>query len=257
MIGDVVGRPGMLVITERLRDIRHKYNLEFVVANVENIANGAGILPQNVEDMFAAGVDVMTSGNHAFDKKEIIDYIKREPRLLRPANYPDGVPGTGVWVGEQTRGVTIAVVNLMGRANMPRTDCQFRKADTLLRDLSNRADVILVDHHAESTSEKVALGRYLDGRVSAVVGTHTHVVTADEQILPGGTAYITDLGMTGSHSGVIGMSYKSVLDRFLTGVSTRLEGADGEIRLNSVIIEVDTFSRQATSIARLNLRHYQ
>ncbi|MBX7218834.1 MAG: TIGR00282 family metallophosphoesterase [Blastocatellia bacterium] len=256
MIGDVVGTQGVRVISERLQAIRAKHQIDFVIANVENIAGGAGIHPDGVADLLAAGVDVMTSGNHAFDKKEILDVFGKEPRLLRPANYPEGVPGTGFWLGEHPSGVSLLVLNLMGRHNMPRTDCQFRKADALLRDYSNRADVIVVDHHAEASSEKIALGRYLDGRVSAVVGTHTHVTTADEQILPGGTAYMTDLGMTGSHAGVIGMAYDSVLERFLTGVNTRLRSAEGDVRLNGAIIDVDTNSRQARSIARLNLRHF-
>ncbi len=256
MIGDVVGNQGLRLLTDRLPELRHKQELDFVVANIENVAGGAGIQPRQVEELVLAGVDVMTSGNHAFDKREIVEYFEREPRLLRPANYPDSVPGGGLWVGERARGGPIAVVNLMGRANMPRTDCQFRKADALLRDLAGRVSVILVDHHAESTSEKMALGRYLDGRVSAVVGTHTHVATADEQVFPGGTAYITDLGMTGAHSGVIGMTTKSVLDRFLTGLPNRLEGAEGDVRLNGAIIEIDPASGKGAAISRLSVGQF-
>lgn len=256
MIGDVVGNAGVRLLTDRLRDVRKKHKIDFVVANVENIANGVGILPHLAEELLAAGVDVMTSGNHAFDRKEATEYFKSEPRMLRPANYPEGVPGAGMWLGEHNTGVSIAVINLMGRANMPRTDCQFRKADSLMKELSNRADIILIDHHAEATAEKIALARYLDGQVSAVVGTHTHVATADEQVLPAGTGYITDMGMTGSHSGVIGMSLDSVLERFLSGLPVRLGSAEGDVRMNGVLIDIDTSTGHSTAISRLCVRHF-
>src|SRR5262245_41998471 len=198
MTGDTVARSGRRALEERLHDLRSQREIDFVVSNVENAAGGFSITPRIVKDLFAAGVDVMTSGNHIFDKKEILEYIDQEPRLLRPANYPPGVPGRGRWVGK-VKGIPIAVVNLQGRVFMPQTDDPFRTVETQLAALESSVKVILVDMHAETTSEKMAMGRYLDGRVSAVVGTHTHVQTADEQILPNGTAYLTDLGMTGPH----------------------------------------------------------
>jgi 2',3'-cyclic-nucleotide 2'-phosphodiesterase len=254
MIGDVYGAPGKDIVQRRLGDFRRERKVDFVVANVENLSGGAGILPEDAAALFEAGVDVMTSGNHAFDKREVIEFMATETRLLRPANYPDGVPGRGLWIGDAKWGVSIAVINVMGRVNLPRTDCQFRKADEALRVIGNRADVILVDHHAEATSEKLAFGRHLDGRVSAVVGTHTHVQTADEEVLPGGAAYITDLGMTGAHAGVIGMDAGRSIERFLTGVSSRSIGAEGDVRLNGAIIDVNPHTRQANAISRVSLR---
>ncbi|MFN7624079.1 MAG: YmdB family metallophosphoesterase, partial [Acidobacteriota bacterium] len=203
-------------------------------------------------DLFAAGVDVMTSGNHIFDKKEILDYIVGEPRLLRPANYAPGVPGRGRWTG-RVKGVPVAVINLQGRVFMPPSDDPFRCAEAQLAALGAGPQVILVDMHAETTSEKMALGRFLDGRVSAVVGTHTHVQTADEQILPGGTAYMTDLGMTGPHDGVIGMMSEPVLERFRTGLSTKFEPAEGAIRLHGLLVEIDETTGHAERVERFRI----
>jgi 2',3'-cyclic-nucleotide 2'-phosphodiesterase len=249
--GDCVGRRALL---ESLGELRRAHELDLIIANVENAAGGFSITARIAEELFAAGVGVMTSGNHIFDKKEVLEYIKREPRLLRPANYPPTVPGAGRWVGE-VKGMPVAVINLQGRVFMPTTsDDPFRTADAELAALDPRIKVIVVDVHAETTSEKIALGRYLDGRVSAVVGTHTHVQTADEQILPGGTAYITDLGMTGPHDGVIGMQTSIILERFLTGLNVRMETGEGDVQLNGLIVEVDDASGKAVSAARVKLK---
>src|ERR687893_2760300 len=205
MIGDVVARPGRVAVLERIQDLREQHAVDLAVMNAENVSGGFSVSPQHAEQLFAAGIDVMTSGNHIFDKREAAPYIGRQPRLLRPGNYPKGTPGSGLWAGE-VRGTRVAVLNLMGRVYMPPThESPFAAADEVLSKLETQVKVRLVDMHAEATSEKVAMAWHLDGRVSAVVCTHTHVQTADERILPGGTAFITDLGMTGSHSGCIGM----------------------------------------------------
>lgn len=254
MTGDTMARAGRRVLEERLQDLRSEREIDFVISNVENAAAGFSITPRIAEDLFAAGVDVMTSGNHIFDKKEILDYIEGEPRLLRPANYAPGVPGRGRWTGK-IKGVNAAVINLQGRVFMPPSDDPFRAADAQLAGLDGTTKIILVDMHAETTSEKMGMGRYLDGRVSAVVGTHTHVQTADEQILPGGTAYLTDLGMTGPHDGVIGMQTEIVIERFLRGMAPKFEPTNGAIRLNGLLIEIDELSGRAERVERISLPH--
>ena len=254
MTGDTMARAGRRVLEERLLDLRSQREIDLVVANVENAAAGFSITPRIADDLFAAGVDVMTSGNHIYDKKEIFDYIEREPRLLRPANYAPGVPGKGRWVGK-IKGVPVAVINLQGRVFMSACDDPFRAADTQVAALEPSVKIILVDMHAETTSEKMALGRYLDGRVSAVVGTHTHVQTADEQVLPGGTAYLTDLGMTGPHDGVIGMQTQIVIERFVRGLAPRFEPSEGQIRLNGLIVDVDEETGRALRVERVSLPH--
>ncbi len=254
LTGDCMGRPGRRVLEERLDDLRREREIDLVVANVENAAGGFSITPRIAEDLFAAGVDVMTSGNHIFDKKEVLEFIVREPRLLRPANYAPGVPGRGRWTG-RVKGVPVAVINLQGRVFMPPCDDPFRCAEAQLAAIGGGHQVILVDFHAETTSEKMALGRFLDGRVSAVVGTHTHVQTADEQILPGGTAYLTDLGMTGPHDGVIGMTTEPVLERFRTGLANKFEPATGEVRLHGLLVEIDESSGQATHVERIRIEY--
>jgi metallophosphoesterase (TIGR00282 family) len=254
MTGDTVARSGRRALEERLHDLRSQREIDFVVSNVENAAGGFSITSRIAEDLLAAGVDVMTSGNHIFDKKEVLDYIDKQPRLLRPANYAPGVPGKGRWVGK-VRGVPVAVINLQGRVFMSQCDDPFRCADTQLAALEPSVKIILVDMHAEATSEKIAMGRYLDGRASVVAGTHTHVQTADEQILPEGTAYITDLGMVGPHDGVIGMQTEIVLERFLRGLSMKFEPCDGGIKLNGLIVDVDEETGRATRVERLSLPH--
>ena len=252
MAGDCVGRAGRIIVTEKLAALRREHALELIVLNVENAAGGFSITASVAQELFAAGVDVMTSGNHIFDKKEALELIKQEPRLLRPVNYVPTLPGSGTWTGE-VKGVPVAVINVQGRVFMPPCDDPFRAMDTALAALDPKYKLILVDMHAETTAEKIAMGRYLDGRVSALVGTHTHVPTADEQILPGGTAYITDLGMTGPHDGVIGMKTASVLDRFLTGLNSRFEVSEGELQLNGLLIDVNDETGKAVSVERVRV----
>jgi len=254
IIGDIVGKPGRSVLTATLKRLKDQHEAEFVIANVENAAEGAGLIPKVGDEILAAGVDVMTSGNHIFDKKEVIGYIEKQPRLLRPANYAPDAPGRGLWLGSTTSGTQVAVINIQGRIFMPPTDCPFRAADRLLSEIGNRASVIIVDVHAEATSEKQAMGRYLDGKVSAVVGTHTHVQTADEQILPGGTAYITDLGMTGPYESVIGVESQLVISRFVRGMPIRYHTASEDARLHGVVVELDERSGRAVKIQRLNVK---
>ncbi|HXF04966.1 MAG TPA: TIGR00282 family metallophosphoesterase [Blastocatellia bacterium] len=252
-IGDVVGRPGRRIIQERLSHLKREYEIDFVVANVENAAGGFGVTPSVVGELLAAGIDVLTSGNHIFDKKEVFQIIETEPRLLRPANYPPGVPGRGIWSGRSAAGHPITVINLQGRVFMQPSDCPFRTADALLNELPPK-QIILVDMHGEATSEKRAMGWYLDGRVSFVFGSHTHVPTADEMILPRGTAYITDLGMTGPYDSVIGIDTAQILDRFLRGMPRKFDVASGDVRLCGAIVEIDETTFRATAIERLMLR---
>jgi len=250
MIGDIVGRSGRKAVMETLTTIRQELKLDIIVANGENAAGGNGITSEIAKDLFGFGVDIITSGNHIWDKKEIISYIDREPRLLRPANYPSGTPGKGVGV-YNINGFTVGVINLSGRVYMPDLDCPFKMADVLINNMCQQTNIILVDFHAEATSEKVALSRYLDGRISAFVGTHTHIQTADEKILSGGTAYITDLGMTGPYNSVIGVKVDLVLHKFTTQMPVRFEVADGPYQFNAVVIEVDEETGKAESIDRV------
>jgi metallophosphoesterase (TIGR00282 family) len=254
MIGDVVARPGRLAVMERIEDLREQHGIDFCVMNAENVAGGFSITPRLADELFHAGVDVMTSGNHIYDKREVIPYIEGQPRLLRPANYPPGSPGHGVWTGE-VRGVPVAVINVIGRLFMPPADDPFRAADAAVKSLDKEIKVRLVDMHGEATSEKCAMGWYLDGRVSAVVGTHTHIQTADERILTNGTAYITDLGMTGSYAGVIGMNKEDVIARFTSAINRRAEHSAGDVRICAVVIDVDEETGRAREIQRLSLSH--
>lgn len=254
IIGDVVARPGRLALLDRLQDLREQNQIDLLIVNAENIAGGFSITPAIADELFALGIDVLTSGNHIFDKREIIPYIDKTPRLLRPANYPPDTPGKGMWTGI-VKGVKVAVLNIMGRVFMPPVDDPFRVVNNLVSSLPADVKIRLVDVHAEATSEKMALGWYLDGRVSAVVGTHTHVQTADERVLPNGTAYLTDLGMTGSHGGVIGMDTADVIARFTSAVSRRSEHAVGDVRINGAIIDIDEESGRAREISRLSVSH--
>src|SRR5262249_36317611 len=229
MIGDVVAKPGRVAVLERIQDLREQHEIDLAIMNAENLAGGFSVTPQLCQELFANGIDVMTSGNHIFDKKEAIDYIRKQPRLIRPANYPPNTPGSGFWSGE-VNDTRVAVINLMGRVFMPPSDDPFRMVDEFLGTLPNEPMVRLVDMHAEATSEKVAMGWHLDGRVSAVVGTHTHVQTADERILPQGTAYLTDLGLTGPIDSVIGVEPELAIQRFRTGMPNRFEPARGRAR---------------------------
>ena len=252
-IGDVFASPGRGMVARHLKDIVAAENIHLAVANVENAAGGFGVNPQLADELYSYGLDVLTTGNHVWDKREIYDYFASHPRLLRPANYPEGLPGAGVVVVQANNGVDCAVINLQGRVYMPHTDCPFRKADKLLSELPAHVKVRFVDFHAEVSSEKVAMGWYLDGRVSAVVGTHTHIPTADTRILPGGTGYQTDAGMTGPYTSVIGVDKQIILERFLTQMPVRMEAARHGAELHGVVVEVDEATGHATAIRRIAL----
>jgi len=253
-IGDIVGSPGRRIVTDRLKDIVAQESIDLVLANGENAASGFGITPAIADTLLSEGIEVLTGGNHIWDRKEILDYIDTAPRLLRPANFPEGTKGHGRFVGVSQGGVQYAVINLQGRVFMGPNDCPFRAADRELAALPGEVKVVVVDVHAETTSEKEAMGWYLDGRVSAVVGTHTHVATADERVLPHGTAFISDVGMTGPHDGVIGMGRAAVLRRFLDNLPARFEVASGDIQMNTVLLDVDESSGRARSIQRRRYR---
>jgi metallophosphoesterase (TIGR00282 family) len=255
MIGDVVAKPGRVAILERIQDIREQHHIDLAVMNAENVAGGFSITPTLADQLFASGIDVMTSGNHIFDKRDVIPYIERNARLLRPANYPPGTPGAGLWIGEARGGVRVAVLNFIGRVFMGTSDDPFRVANELVNSIPSDVRVRLVDMHAEATSEKSAMGWFLDGRVSAVVGTHTHVQTADERILPGGTAFLSDIGMTGSYAGVIGMDKDDVIARFTSVTHRRAEHSAGNVRICAAVIDVDDETGRARDISRLSLPH--
>jgi metallophosphoesterase (TIGR00282 family) len=252
-IGDVFASPGRGMVARHLKDIVAAENIHLSIANVENAAGGFGVTPQLADELFDFGLDVLTTGNHVWDKREIYDYFTSHPRLLRPANYPEGLPGAGVVVVQAHNGLDCAVINLQGRVYMPHTDCPFRKADKLLTELPAHVKVRFVDFHAEVSSEKVAMGWYLDGRVSALVGTHTHVPTADTRILPEGTAYQTDAGMTGPYTGVIGVDKRIIIERFLTQMPVRMEAARHGAELHGVVVEVDESTGRAAAIRRIAL----
>ena len=252
-IGDIVGRPGRELVRRGLPALVAHHGIDLVIANVENAAAGFGITPDVADDLFAHGVHVMTGGNHSWDKKEILPYIPEHPRLLRPANLPAGAPGRGSVVVRTTGGTPVAVVNIMGRVFMTAIDDPFRVVLAEVASAAPEARVIFVDFHAEATSEKVAMGWYLDGRVTAVVGTHTHVQTADQRVLPQGTAFITDVGMTGPHDSVIGVERSAVIQRFLTGLPQRFETATENPRLNGVVVTADEATGRATAIDRISL----
>jgi hypothetical protein len=249
-IGDIFASPGRHIVARYLKEIVASEKIDLSIANAENSAGGFGITPQLADELFGYGLDVLTSGNHIWDKREIYDYFARQPRLLRPANYVAELPGAGIVVVEARNGVDCAIINLQGRSYMPSTDCPFRKADALLNELRPEVKVKFVDFHAELTSEKVAMGWYLDGRVSAIVGTHTHIPTADTRILPAGTGYQTDVGMTGPYNGVIGVDKDIVIQKFLTQMPVRMEAARHGAELHSVIVHVDETTGKAVSIKR-------
>ena len=252
-IGDIVARPGRELVRRGLKSLVRAYDIDMVIANGENAAGGAGLTREISDELFATGIHVMTSGNHIWDKREVMEFIDRHPRLVRPANYPAGAPGAGSYVWKQD-GFAVGVINVMGRVFMANLDDPFVAAtNELARVRDAGATVVFVDIHAEATSEKQAMGWHLDGRVTAVVGTHTHVQTADERILPGGTAYLTDVGMTGPHDGVIGMDRNGVLARFTTGLPSRFEPATGDPRLHAVVIHADDASGRALGIERIAL----
>lgn len=254
MIADVVARPGRRAVLQNIQDLREKYRIDVATMNAENVAGGFSITPAIADELFAAGIDLMTSGNHIFDKQEIIPYLEKSARLLRPANYPPNSPGKGLFVGE-INGFKLAVLNLLGRVFMPPVDDPFRVANECLRAVPADVKVRLVDMHCEATSEKYAMGWFLNGRVSAVVGSHTHVQTADERILDRGTAYITDIGMTGSYAGVIGMEKSAVIERFTQIPAPRPEHSKGDVWICAVVLEVDEKSGKALKIERLKIEY--
>ncbi len=245
-IGDIIGRPGRQAVSELLPDLRKHYGLDMVIANAENIAGGIGVTPSTAGELLDTGVDVLTSGNHVWAHKDILPYLDSEMPILRPLNYPPGVPGRGYLATKK-----VVVVNLIGRTFIGSFDCPFRAMDKLLAELEPKPPVIIVDFHAEATSEKVAMGRYLDGRVSAVLGTHTHVGTIDARILPQGTAYVTDIGMTGPIDSIIGDDPEMVLQRFLTAIPHRLSAGKGKEMFNAILVNIDNKSGRATAIERI------
>lgn len=251
-IGDIVGSPGRQAVKEIMPPLIKKKKIDFVIANAENAAGGSGITPDTAEELFGCGVDVLTSGDHIWKKKEVFDMLDRDKRILRPANYPKGAPGAGATVVESQDGLKVGVINLLGRVFIGTLECPFKTAQELTEQVRKKTSIIIVDIHAEATSEKIALGRFLDGTVSAVIGTHTHVQTADEQILSKGTAYITDAGMTGPFDSIIGRKVDQILTRFLTQMPTRFEMATDDIRLQGIIVEIDEKTGKALDIKRVH-----
>lgn len=254
-IGDIVGTIGRAAVKALLPALLDRYKIDYVIANGENAAGGFGITEKVAEEIFGYGVHVITSGNHIWDKKEAVPYIAKENRLLRPVNYPPGVPGYGSIVDTVSRGLKIAVLNISGRVFMSSIDCPFRVGNAEIERLRGETDLIIIDFHAEATSEKIAFGYYVDGKVSAVIGTHTHVQTADEKILPGGTAYITDVGMTGPSESVIGVEKEQIIERFLLQMPKKFETARGGAILSSIVIEIDEKTGKSTAVQRLQLTH--
>ena len=261
-VGDIVGAPGREIVRAELAAARAEHRVDLVIVNCENAASGFGITPKLAEELLEMGAEVLSGGNHIYDRKEILEYFPTQPRLLRPANFAPGSPGSGLYVGRTKNGVPFALLNLQGRVFMTPNDCPFRTADRELERLAKLGPIdgagpvkiVIVDMHAEATSEKQAMGWYLDGRVTAVIGTHTHVATADERVLPKGSAYITDVGMTGPHASVIGMEKQAMVKRFLDGMPTRFEVGEGDVRMNAVLLDADEETGLARSISRLCLR---
>jgi len=254
MVGDIVGGPGRTIFARIVAAMKSKGQADFVVANAENAAGGKGLTRQLADELFAAGADVLTLGDHTWDQRDLVTSIDREPRIIRPANFAPGCPGQG-WFNAESPGGRITVINLVGRTFMGPNDCPFRTADAILTREKNLGRIILVDIHAEATSEKCALGRYLDGRVTAVVGTHTHVQTADERLLPKGTAFITDLGMTGPKDSIIGREAESVMVRFLKGMPAKFEVGTDDVTLEAVVIDADPVTGKASRITRIQEPH--
>jgi 2',3'-cyclic-nucleotide 2'-phosphodiesterase len=251
MIGDIVGRPGRQIVKEALLPLREERGIDFVVANCENAAAGAGVTPGIADELFQAGVDVLSSGNHVWRRKEARELLKLDPRVIRPANYPAGVPGAGSTVALSVSGLKVGVLNIMGRVFMDPLDCPFRTAERELERLRMVTPIVIVDMHAEATSEKVAIGWFLDGKVSCVFGTHTHIPTADERILPKGTGYLTDVGMTGPYDSVIGRKVDQILERFLTSIPIHSDVAEGNVRMHALLVEVETDTGKTLTIERI------
>ena len=254
-IGDIVGKGGRTATKSLLPSIVNRYKIDLVIANGENAAGGFGITDKIAEEILAYGVHLITTGNHVWDKKEFIPQISKMEGVLRPLNYPPGTPGFGSTVYKLPNGMKAAVINISGRVFMSNIDCPFRTADSEVKKLSDETSLILIDMHGEATSEKIAFGYFMDGKVSAVIGTHTHVQTADEKILPGGTAYITDVGMTGPCDSVIGVDKDQIIERFLTNMPTRFEVAKGPVCFSAVIVEINDTTGKASAIQRLQLNY--
>ncbi len=254
-IGDIVGKTGRMATKALLPSVADRYKVDFVIANGENLAGGFGLTDKTVSETFSFGIHVITTGNHVWDKKEFVSQIAKEDRVLRPINYPPGVPGYGSIVYTLPSGDTVGVINISGRVFMSNIDCPFRTGEKEIKKLVNKTKVIIVDFHGEATSEKMAFGYFIDGKVSAVIGTHTHVQTADEKILPGGTAFITDVGMTGPYNSVIGIEKEQVIHRFLTNIPVRFETAKGEGIFSAVVVDIDEKTGKATAIQRLQLKY--
>lgn len=252
-VGDIFASGGRGIVAENLQRLISDYKIDLAIANAENSAGGFGITPLIAEELLSLGLDVLTGGNHSFDKREIHDYYEHQPRLLRPANYPPMLPGTGIYCGKARNGALYAVMNLQGRAHMANIDCPFRKANDILETLDPAIKIRFVDFHAELTSEKVAMGWHLNGRVSAMIGTHTHIPTADGRILSGGTAFQTDVGMTGPYDSVIGIDKDMILRRFLTGTAGRMEAARHGVELHGVVVRADDASGKALELTRIHL----
>ncbi|HKQ29833.1 MAG TPA: TIGR00282 family metallophosphoesterase [Burkholderiales bacterium] len=254
-IGDVMGEPGLRAVRAHVSRLREHTPLDLVVANAENVAGGNGVTPDTAKALFDAGVDVLTNGNHAWDKREALEYIRSEPRLLRPYNYPDGTPGEGWFVATAASDQKVGILNLLGTTFMePKLSCAFRTADQALARKPEDVKLVFVDMHAETTSEKMALAWYLDGRVSAVVGTHTHIPTADERILPKGTGYLTDVGMTGCYDSVIGLKVEQSLERFVKKLPARFEVAQGEGELCAALLDLDEATGRCRRVERVRLK---
>lgn len=254
MIGDIVGRPGRTILREKLPLLRKEYEVDFVIANGENAAGGNGITQKIAQELFISGIDFLTMGNHIWDNKDVFNFIEEEARMVRPANYPSGTPGRGYQVIKIESGISIGIINISGRTFMNALDCPFRTVDAIIDKIKNSTSIVIVDFHAEATSEKIAMGWYLDGRATLVAGTHTHVQTADERILPNGTAYITDLGMTGPMNSILGIEKETVIKKFISQLPVRFEVAKGPSQINGIIVEIDEQTGKAQKIQRMDIK---
>ncbi len=254
LIADIVGKSGRKIVRQKIERLINEHAVDFTIANVENAAAGFGITPKIADELLSLPIDCMTSGNHIFDRREIIPYLNQQPKILRPLNYPYPSPGAGIFIGTSRNGARVAVMSLLGRVFIESLDCPFRTADDALAQIGKKADVKIIDFHAEATSEKIAFAWYMDGKVSAVIGTHTHVQTADERILPKGTAFLCDAGMTGAFDSVIGIEKELAIERFLTQRPIKFETASKNVKLQAVLIEIDDEDHSARNIVRITIK---